>query len=108
MDGKALVVYNASVPERSNGADCKSVDSQVRILPVAPINTSMQVDTVSQVLGWVNNLRVTETRNTYNYDKGNSVTVVSTRTDAFTITGYNPDGTPVSNVEKGSKVDVKV
>jgi len=68
----------------------------------------MKVDTVSQVLGWVNNLRVTETRNTYHYDKGNSVTTVTTRSDAFIISGYNPDGTPVSNVEKGSKVDVKV
>lgn len=68
----------------------------------------MQVDTISQILGWVNNLRVTETRNTYNYDKGNSVTIVSMRTEAFTLSGYNPNGTPLVYHNKGSNVDLTV
>jgi hypothetical protein len=68
----------------------------------------MQVDTVSKILGWADNLRVSETRNTYHYDKGNSVTTVSIRTDAFTISGYDQNGTLVVDNTKGTNIDVKV
>lgn len=68
----------------------------------------MQVDTVSQVLGWVNNHRVTETRNTYHYDKGNSVTTVSMRSQEFQLIGYDKNGMPSNNDRKGQNIDILV
>jgi hypothetical protein len=68
----------------------------------------MNVDSTSQVLGWVNNHRITETRNTYHYDKGNSVTTVVTRSQEFTLIGYDVHGRPVDNDRKGLNVDLTV
>jgi hypothetical protein len=68
----------------------------------------MNVDSTSQVLGWVNNHRITETRNTYQYDKGNSVTTVVTRSQEFTLIGYDVHGKSVDNDRKGLNVDLTV
>jgi hypothetical protein len=69
----------------------------------------MQVDTVSQVLGWINNRRITEVRNTYHYDKGNTVTTVSTRSQEFMLIGYDKNGMPSNHDQnKGRNVDLLV
>ena len=68
----------------------------------------MHVTSTSQTLGWVNNHRITETRNTYQYDKGNSVTTVVTRSQEFTLIGYDVHGKPVDNDRKGQNIDLTV
>jgi hypothetical protein len=68
----------------------------------------MKVDAVTQVLGWVNNHRVTEVRNTYHYDKGNSVTTVVTHSQEFQLLGYNRNGSPINNDRKGQNIDLTV
>ena len=66
----------------------------------------MNVTSISQVLGWVNNHRVTEVRNTYHYDKGNSVTTVVTHSQEYQLIGYNKNGKPVNN--NTNSIDIKV
>lgn len=66
----------------------------------------MNVTSISQVLGWVNNHRVTEVRNTYHYDKGNSVTTVVTHSQEYQLIGYNKNGKPVNN--NINSIDIKV
>ena len=68
----------------------------------------MNVTSISQVLGWINNHRVSEVRNTYHYDKGNSVTTVVTHSQEFTLIGYNKNGTPVNSGRKGQNIDLTV
>ena len=66
----------------------------------------MNVTSTSQVLGWVNNHRVTEVRNTYHYDKGNSVTTVVTHSQEYQLIGYDRHGKPVNN--NTNSIDIKV
>jgi len=66
----------------------------------------MRVETSSQVLGWENNTRITETRNTYQYDKGNDVTTVERRSETFS--GYDVNGKSDVQPAKGTNVDKQV
>ena len=68
----------------------------------------MHVTSTTQTLGWINNSRITETRNTYHYDKGNNVTTVVTRSQEFMLIGYDRNGRPVNNDRKGLNVDLTI
>ena len=68
----------------------------------------MQVTSTSQVLGWEHNTRLTEVRNTYHYDKGNSVTTVVVRSQDFILIGYDSHGMPVNDKRSGQKIDMFV
>ena len=66
----------------------------------------MRVETSSQVLGWENNTRITETRNTYQYDKGNDVTTVERRSETFSM--YDVKGKEEVLPAKGTNIDKQV
>ena len=66
----------------------------------------MQVNTVSNVLGYAYDYLLTERRTTYNYDKGNDVTVVERR--SYKITLYDQLGNLQEHQSKGENVDKRV
>jgi len=68
----------------------------------------MNVTSVTQVLGWIGNSRVTEVRNTYHYDKGNNVTTVITRSQEFALIGYDRNGVPVNDDRRGQNININV
>jgi hypothetical protein len=68
----------------------------------------MEVSSISHVLGWIDNSRITETRNTYHYDKGNSVTTVVTRSQEYSLIGYDRHGMPLNNDRKGHNINLTV
>ena len=70
------------------------------------INTSMRVDSVTNIIGWENNRRISETRTTYHYKSGPDVTTVAKRSEEFNL--YTPNGvTPVAKAA-GTNIDIKV
>jgi hypothetical protein len=66
----------------------------------------MRVDSVTNVLGWEDNRRVSEIRTTYHYDKGPSVTTVARVSETFMV--YNSRGVPIVSKPSGSNVDITV
>ena len=68
----------------------------------------MNVSSITQILGWINNHRITEVRNTYHYDKGNTVTTVVTRSQEFLLIGYDRHGVPVNNDRRGQHINIHV
>ena len=66
----------------------------------------MRVESNSQILGWENNTRISETRNTYHYDKGSDVTTVEKRSETFSV--YDVNGKEEVLPVKGTNVDIQV
>ena len=66
----------------------------------------MRVDSITTILGWEDNRRVSETRTTYLYDKGPNVTTVARVSEEFLV--YNSRGAPIVSKPSGSTVDIKV
>ncbi len=65
----------------------------------------MDVQTVSNILGYRYDTLVKEFRTTYNYEKGNDVTVVERR--SYRVTLYDSAGNVDEYPNKGNQVDSK-
>jgi hypothetical protein len=65
----------------------------------------MEVNTVSNILGFFYNNIVKEFRTTYDYDKGADVTIVDIRT--YGVRLYSAAGQLDNYPNKGSQVDIK-
>ena len=66
----------------------------------------MQVDRITNILGWEQNRRVSEVRTTYHYDKSPTVTVVSKIREDFKV--YTSGGQAVQSTQPGSTVDITI
>ena len=67
---------------------------------------AMEVHSVSNLIGWVDNRLIKEFKTTYNYEKGNDVVITELRSYAVQL--YSEAGTLTDYPNKGSNVDVKV
>ncbi len=65
----------------------------------------MDVQTVSNILGYRYDTLVKEFRTTYNYEKGNDVTVVERR--SYRVTLYDSSGNVTEYPTKGGQIDNK-
>ena len=66
----------------------------------------MQVQSMSNIIGWDHNKVVRESRTIFDYDKGNDVTIVETR--KYTVQTYNNTGKLSDNQSHGNQIDVTV
>jgi hypothetical protein len=66
----------------------------------------MEIRTVSNTLGWDNNRLIKEFKTTYDYEKGNDVTVVERRSYAVQV--YSSSGVLDDYPSKGNQIDTKV
>ena len=65
----------------------------------------MEIHSVSNIIGWMQNRLVTESRTTFNYDKGNNVTVVERRSQLVQL--YDSKGNLDEYPTKGNQLDSK-
>jgi hypothetical protein len=66
----------------------------------------MLISEVSSLTSWAGNIRNTVIRETFKYDKGNDVMVVTVHGQKFEQT-YNEKGKETSSDDKGTNVDIR-
>ena len=71
-----------------------------------PLPDNMQISKTSSIIGWFfrNKLRI-ETKETYQYESGNDVTV--TRYQDITVSLYDKNGLGINGPDKGQHIDKK-
>ena len=65
----------------------------------------MEIHNVSNIIGWMQNRLITESKTTFNYEKGNDVAIVERKSQLVQL--YDSKGNLEDYLSKGNQVDNK-